>query len=316
MKLHCIALGIALAVVSALLFLSPQIAEAAGKESIVAVVNNGVVTASDLQSRMDLVAASSGLQKSKELEARMRPQMMEMLIDEQIRLQEAKRLNLIVDEKDIDDGFAKIAQQNGMPPDAFKEVLKKGGVNMASLREQIKAQVAWTKVVQKQVRPKVNVSESDIDNELVRIAKKAGKEQYSIAEIYLPVNDPRRRDDALKFVTKLVDQLRKQPAAFEKAAQQFSQAPNAGKTHWIMLGAMPPEVDAVLPTLNKGDISAPIEIRGGFFVVKMQDKRPMTADMLPSRDNVLEKIGMERLDRAQRRYYIDLRSQAFIEKRG
>lgn len=289
------------------------------KESIVAVVNKGVITASDVKARMDLIAASSGLKPSRELDEKLRPQIVEMLIDEQIRSQEADRLGLSVDKKEIDNGFEQIAKQNNIPADVFKKALEQRGLKVNTMRNQIKAQIAWTKVVQKRIRQKIEVTDSDIDSELDRLKENIGKDQYNIAEIYLPVTDAGKMPEARTFAKKLAEQLKSEPDAFPKAARQFSQSPGAaqGKSiGWVMQGVLAKEVDEILPTLEEGQISSPIETSTGLYIIKLQDKRQLATDQLPSRDEITEKLGMERMDRAQRRYYLDLRSQAFIEKRG
>lgn len=302
-----------------MLLATSQQAFAAGKESIVAVVNKGVITASDVNARMGLIAASSGLKPSKELDEKLRPQIVEMLIDEQIRSQEAERLGLKIDPKEIDAGFEQIAKQNNIPADVFKKALEQRGIKIETMRDQIKTQLAWTKVIQSRIRPRVEVTDADIDNEAERLKEKIGKDQYNVAEIYLPVADASKLSQARNFVTKLSEQLKAEPQAFGKAARQFSQSAGAaqGKTvGWVMQGVLPKEVDAILPTMSKGQISAPIETSNGFYIVMLQDKRQLTAEQLPSRDEMTEKLGGERMERAQRRYYLDLRSQAFIEKRG
>jgi len=289
------------------------------KESIVAVVNKGVITASDVKARMDLIAASSGLKPSKELDEKLRPQIIEMLIDEQIRSQEADRLGLKVDTKEIDNGFEQVAKQNNIPADVFKKALEQRGIKVSTMRDQIKTQIAWTKVVQKRIRQKIEVTDADIDSELDRLKENIGKDQYNISDIYLPVTDPKKMPEAKIFANKLAEQLKAEPEAFPKAARQFSQSPGAaqGKSiGWVMQGVLAKEVDAVLPTLTKGQITSPIETTTGLYIIKLQDKRQLAEDQLPSRDDITEKLGMERMDRAQRRYYLDLRSQAFIEKRG
>ena len=130
----------------ALLATLPHDAQAATgkgtKESIVAVVNKGVITASDVKARMDLIAASSGLRPSKELDDKLRPQIVEMLIDEQIRSQEADRLGLTVDAKEIDTGFEQIAKQNNIPADVFQKALEQRGIKVNTMRNQIKAQIS------------------------------------------------------------------------------------------------------------------------------------------------------------------------------
>ena len=306
-------------VFAVLFFASPVTANAAGKESIVAVINKGVITASDVKARMSLIAASSGLKPSKELDEKLRPQVVEMLIDEQIRSQEALRLGLKIDEKEIDDGFETIAKQNNIPADVFKKALQQRGININTMRDQIRAQLAWTKVIQKRIRPKVEVTDADVDSELDRLKEKVGKDQFKVSEIFIPVSDASKKVEAGKFVAKLSEQLQKEPQAFAKAARQFSQSPGAAQGRsigWVMAGVMPKEVDAVLPTLKQNEVSSPIETLTGYYIIMVQEKRQLALDQLPSRDELLERVGLERMDRAQRRYYMDLRSQAFIEKRG
>lgn len=311
--------GLLLSLTLLMVVLAPTQGMAAGKESIVAVVNKGVVTASDVNARMTLIAASSGLRPSKELDEKLRPQILEMLIDEQIRSQEAERLGLKVDDKEVDEGFNQIARQNNVPADVFKKALQQRGLNIGTMRDQIRAQLAWNKVIQKKIRPRIEVSDADIDSELERLKEKVGKDQFRVAEIYLPVADPSKKDNVRNFATKLAEQLKAEPQAFPKAQREFSQSPGAAQGRsigWVMLGVMPKEVDDVLPSLQKDQVSSVIETLTGYYIVLLQDKRLLAADQLPSRDDLVDKLGTERMDRAQRRYYMDLRSQAFIEKRG
>jgi peptidyl-prolyl cis-trans isomerase SurA len=314
MKLFSSAAFLAVALISI-----PASVWAEGQESIVAVVNKGVITDSDLQARMNVVATSSGLQPSKELYEKLRPQIIDMLIDEQIRSQEADRLNLKVSDEEVDKGFAGIAAQNNVPPDVFKKALEDHGLRVSTMRDQIKSQLAWTKVIQKKIRPHVEVTDADIDSELQGLKEKIGKDQYKVAEIYLPVSGSVSKNEVFDFANKLAEQLKEDPQAFPKAARQFSQSPGAAQGRsigWVMAGVLPQEVDVVLPQLQQNQVSSPIETLNGYYIVIVQDHRQLAADQMPSRDDLMEKIGMERMDRAQRRYFMDIRSQAFVEKRG
>lgn len=309
-------------ILSVLMFIAftfPLAAHAAGKESIVAVVNQGVVTASDLNSRVKLVTSSSGLKPTKEMAAKLRTQILNMLIDEEVRLQNAASLGLNVSEKEIDEGFTNIAKQNNLPAEEFKKIIQSHGINIATMRDQIKAQLAWTKIVQKRVRPRVEVSDADIDNELERQKDKIGKDQYLLSQIYIPITQQAKANDAMEFATKLTAQLKTQPDAFPKAAKQFSAAPGADKggvVGWVMAGQSPDEVDAALPNLVVAQVTGPIKTNTGLYILLLNEKRQLSADKLPSRDDIVERLGMERLDRAAKRYFQDIRSAAFVEKRG
>ncbi len=290
----------------------------AGQESIVAVVNQGVVTASDLKARLDLIASSTGLPPSKELNDKLRPQILDMLIDEQIKMQEAKRLKIDVTPEEIDKGFEMIASQNNIPADVFKKALVQHGIKLSTLRSQIEAQLAWTKVIQKRVRPRVEVSEADIESELDQMKARIGESQYRLAEIFLPISEGNKASEVKAFAGKLSEQLKQNPEAFPKVARQFSQSAGAeqgGMIGWVFGGQVSQEVEAALPNLTVGQVSSPIQTAAGFYILLVVEKRQISEETMPSSDDVMQRIGTQRLDRAQRRYLMDLYSAAFIEKR-
>ena len=291
---------------------------AAGKEGIAAVVNQDVVTKSDLMARHDLIAASTGLPRTPELMAKLRPQIVDMLIEEEIKMQEANRLKIEVTKEEIAQGFKSIADQNKVSPQDFRKMLETSGIRVGTMEDQIRAQIAWTKVVQRKIRPQIEVSDADIDSELEQLRANIGKPQYKISEIFLPLMEGKKPAEIQSFAEKLVSQLQKKPEAFGKVAQQFSAAPGAaqgGAVGWVIGGQMPTEVDAILPSLSPRSISNPIKTQSGFYIIFLQEKREITEALLPSREDIMQRVGGMRLDRAQRRYLMDLRSSAFVEKR-
>ena len=291
---------------------------AAGKEGIAAVVNQDVVTKSDLMARHDLIAASTGLPRTPELMAKLRPQIVDMLIEEEIKMQEANRLKIEVTKEEIAQGFKSIADQNKVSPQDFRKMLETSGIRVGTMEDQIRAQIAWTKVVQRKIRPQIEVSDADVDSELEQLRANIGKPQYKISEIFLPLMEGKKPAEIQSFAEKLVSQLQKKPEAFGKVAQQFSAAPGAaqgGAVGWVIGGQMPTEVDAILPSLSPRSISNPIKTQSGFYIIFLQEKREITEALLPSREDIMQRVGGMRLDRAQRRYLMDLRSSAFVEKR-
>lgn len=291
---------------------------AAGKEGIAAVVNQDVVTKSDLMARHDLIAASTGLPRTPELMAKLRPQIVDMLIEEEIKMQEANRLKIEVTKEEIAQGFKSIADQNKVSPQDFRKMLESSGIRVGTMEDQIRAQIAWTKVVQRKIRPQIEVSDADVDSELEQLRANIGKPQYKISEIFLPLMEGKKPAEIQSFAEKLVSQLQKKPEAFGKVAQQFSAAPGAaqgGAVGWVIGGQMPTEVDAILPSLSPRSISNPIKTQSGFYIIFLQEKREITEALLPSREDIMQRVGGMRLDRAQRRYLMDLRSSAFVEKR-
>ena len=305
-------------ILTCLIFIYSAPAEAARQESIAVVVNEDAITMSDVNDRMGLIIASAGLRNTKDTRDKLLPQIIGSLVDEQIRMQEARRLDLNVSQAEIDKGFATIAQQNNLPPDQFRTMIKKGGVSVDTMEDQIRSQIAWSKVVQARLRPQVVVSDNDIDNHLQRLANNAGKPEYLVAEIFLPIDNPKEVTQTQQLAQKLVSEIRGGKAPFSKVAQQFSKsagAPQGGDLGWIGQGQLQKEVDAALPTIAKGQVSNPIRTTTGFHIVTVRDERIVSAETLPSREQIMGALGLQRLERLQRRYLLDLKSAAFIENR-
>lgn len=287
-------------------------------EGIAAVVNDGVVSMTDLTDRLRLVMISSGLPDTPEIREKLSAQVMSALIEEKIKVQEAERLGLEVTDEDVQNGFATIAQQNKMEAAQFEQVLQQSGINIATMYQQIRAQIAWTKVVQSQLRPRIVVTDADIEEELNRLNRNIGKTEYLVAEIALPVESAEAENKVKKLAENLIGEMRAGKAPFFKVAQQFSKAPGApqgGDLGWIGAGQLPEELDQVLKTMEQGAISAPIRAVDGYHILLLRETREITPETIPSRDDIMSSIGLQRLERAQRRHYMDLRSAAFVETR-
>jgi peptidyl-prolyl cis-trans isomerase SurA len=309
---------LSLVLILAAFMLHPFAAAKAGTEAIAVVVNTDALTFSDVNDRTDLIVISSGLPKTEEIRARVLPQVIESLIDEQLMLQEARRLDLKAEEAEIQQGFNTIAQQNKMPPEKFKGILASSGINTATMKRQIESQILWGKVIQQQIRPQVNVNDADIDVFLERLNASKGKNEYLVASIFLPVEGAEQAAGMSELAQRLYQEINQKKAPFFKLAQQFSKAPgaaNGGDMGWVQQGQLAPELDQVLSTLTPNNVSQPIKTLTGYYLLLLRDKRSITDASIPSRETVRSIIGTERLERAQRRYLMDLKSAAFIEKR-
>ncbi|HET6519871.1 MAG TPA: SurA N-terminal domain-containing protein, partial [Geminicoccaceae bacterium] len=121
---------------------------------IAAVVNEDIISERDLVERLRLVAVTSGIAPTPENQRRLAAQVLRGLIQETLQLQEAERLNLPVQDGEIDRALANIAQQNNRPPEQLLGILRANGVGGATLRRQLEAQIAWLKVIARQIQPR------------------------------------------------------------------------------------------------------------------------------------------------------------------
>ncbi len=244
-------------------------------QRIAAVVNDEVVSAYDLEQRVALISSSTGVDSSGEAGERLRQQVLRSLIDEKLQLQEAKKLEIETEQKEIDEALSDIAKQNNLSVEQLTETLKGSGVNLDSLRDQIHAEIAWSDLVRRKFLSRVSPGDEQIDAVLARIEANAGKPEYLVSEIFLTVESPDDDEEVRRSALRLVEQL-KQGAAFNGVARQFSQASTAatgGDLGWMQEGQLSAELDKEITTLAPRQISVPIRSSGGYYILQLRDKR-------------------------------------------
>ena len=208
--------------------------------AIAAVVNEDVITVYDVQSRVQMFMATSGMENSPEMQRRLVPQVVQSLIDERLKLQEAKKLKIATTDAEVRNAVDLIEQNNNMQPGTFRRMMDEKGVDMTTLLSQIEADVAWLKVVRQELRRDVVVAPEEVKTVLARLTANQGKPENEVSEIFLPINVSTRDADVRQLAERLVQQART-GTPFAALAQQFSQSPTAavgGDLGWVLRGEM------------------------------------------------------------------------------
>jgi peptidyl-prolyl cis-trans isomerase SurA len=245
------------------------------KEGIIAVVNDDVITQSDIQERVMLYISGNNKPLTPDAKKQVEQQVLSRLIDESLQMQEAKKLGVIVGDDQVKEGFAEISKQNGMSADDFRKRLSAAGVRVDSLYAQIKSDIAWAQVVRRKLRPQINISETEIDSVFDQMERGNGKTEYRLAEIFLNVPNPTKENDVKAEAQKLVKQIT-EGASFSTVAREFSQAAGAstgGDVGWIQQAQVDPELDKVLSNMKTGQISDPVRTAKGYYILFLRDMR-------------------------------------------
>ncbi|MCB9988104.1 MAG: peptidylprolyl isomerase [Rhodospirillales bacterium] len=294
-------------------------AETKRSESIIAIVNNGAVSASELEDRMRLIIVSSGMPDNREIRDRMRSQILASLIDEQIKLQEADRLGIEITDEQVDQGFISLAESNNMTAEQFSSILKREHVSPYTLRAQIRANMAWSDVVQSEVGSHIVITDSQVDSLLARLTADIGKTEFLFSEIFLPVEEQKEESNVKQLADRLIRQLLQDHIPFPKIASQFSQSAGAsrgGDMGWVQQGQLAPEIEEQLAKMEEGDLSQPIRTLAGYHILYLRKKRTIAEETIPSADALRHRMGVQELERQAQRYLLDLKSSAFIEHRN
>ena len=245
-------------------------------DGILATVNDSVITGFDLRQRMLLLIAMTQVQPTPENIPAIQQQALNALVDERLQVQElAKYEDLVVSDEQVAQEIAGMAQEVGATPQAYVDYLAQGGIRPTTLREQLRTQIGWSQLVGGRFQSRARVSRAGVAAALRQISEAASKKQYLIGEIYIESARVGGQQAALSGANQLVQQM-VQGAPFQAVAQQFSAAPSAtrgGDAGWVVEGTMQPALQQALDQLEVGQLSRPIPVDGGVYIVYMRDKR-------------------------------------------
>jgi peptidyl-prolyl cis-trans isomerase SurA len=269
------ALGWGACLAAACALLAPVPGRGAAVQKITAVVNDEVISAYDLQQRMRLVLSSTGLAPSEDVISRIEPQILRSLVDERLQLQEAKKEDITIDSLEVEQAFLDLARQNDMTVEDIRKMLLSSNVDFSTLLDQIRAEIAWRKLVNHRFGGLVNVSDDQVDAEYERALKSFSKPHYLLTEILLRVEQPEQEDDVRRTAERLSQQLR-QGASFPALARQFSQSSTSGiggDLGWVERDQLDPALQAAIDRMSSGQTSAPIRTVRGYHILLLRNRR-------------------------------------------
>lgn len=255
---------------------APAMADPVPGMGIAAIVGGEAISSYDVNSRVKFVIATAKLSGA-DVAERIRPQVMRSLINEKLQLQEATKNGITVSDDEIAKAISAIENQRGMAEGSIDHMLDASGVPKTTFVDQIRAQLAWNKLLMRKVRPQVKISDEEIALAGKRVIEAPPvKQELKIGIIALTVDKPSRAKEMQKLSEKLVKEIRG-GASFEEVARQFASntASNGGKvaTFWVMPGQLDPNVGRALTNATPGTITDPVATPQGYTIVKVYDTR-------------------------------------------
>ena len=243
-----------------------------------AIVNGEVITQSDIDQRLALLAISQGGQIPADQIEALRQQVLRNLIDETLQIQAASADKIVVADKDIDRTVERVAGQNNQTAEQLADYLQSHGSSIKSIRRQIQGEIAWTRLQQKRIESTVSVGDDEVKAVLDKLNAAKGTEEYRVGEIYLsaPGGDVAK---ATATANQILEQLRN-GASFAGYARQYSEASTAavgGDLGWVRPAQLPTALAAAIQTMRPGQVSNPIPVPGGVSIVALQDSRKVLA---------------------------------------
>ena len=251
-----------------------------------AIVNGSVITQTDIDQRLALLAIANGGKIPTEEVERLRQQVLRNLIDETLQIQAAKSEKIEIKSSDIDRTIVRVASNVKQTPDQLAQFLQTNGSSLNSLRRQIEGEIAWQRLQRAKIESGVTVGDDEVKAVIDKLNASKGTQEYHVGEIFLAATADGQAQ-AMANADKILEQL-KNGASFAGYARQFSEASTAavgGDLGWVRPEQLPQPLAEAIQQMGPGTVSNPIPVPGGVSIVAVQDTRKvLTVD---PRDAVL-----------------------------
>jgi len=273
------------------------------------IVNDVPITDYDISQRARLITLTQ--RKSSSVAKR---EAKEELIDDRVMLAEAERMGIDISPSQVDNAFGNIARNVKMSPGQLSKALRQGGVNPDTLKSRLKAQLAWSQIVQARFRGKIEVDESDI----IAALKKTDEEErlksveYDLKRIIVVV--PKNSSGGFKS-------KRKRESNQIRSAFNGCDNPGAvlGKYSEVVVQPigrrleteLPPSMRDEIMAMKPGNLTKPSTTPVGYEMIAVCGKREIASD-IAVRTELENELRAKEGESQSRRYLMEIRRRATI----
>jgi peptidyl-prolyl cis-trans isomerase SurA len=296
-------------------------------DRIAAIVNNEVVTLSELEKRAapELARADQDSQPGDRAQKRaaVMKRTLDQLIDEKLVDNELRELKVTVTDKDVDAAVDEVKKSYNLNDQQLGDAVAKEGYTLAEYRETMRKQIGRYKLINEKVRKSVKVSEADVQSEYDRMTRAEG-EDYEVHVRHILIAVPRTASNAdvekARSKAAAVAVEARQPdsdfAALAKRRSEGSSSSDGGDLGFFKRGTMVPEFERVAFALKTGEVSEPVRTQFGWHVLKLEEIRKLGVKPLEeARPEIEERLKRAQAERLTYQYMESLRQNAVVEKK-
>jgi len=312
---------------AALVLLGAPRARAELVDRVAAVVNNDVITLSEVEKRAApelarLDQEATGPDRAQKRAALMK-RVLDTMIDEKLVDNELKELKVTIGDKEVDAAIDEVKKSYSLNDEQLQQAVTREGYTITEYREQMRKQIGRYKLISEKVRKNIKVSDADVQTEYDRMTRSEG-EDYEVHIRHILIAVPRNASQAQ------VDQARRKAAAvavearepgvnfaeLAKKRSEGSSSSDGGDLGFFKRGTMVPEFEKVAFNLKTGEVSEPVRTQFGWHVLKLEEIRKLGMKPLAEvRPEIEERLRRAQADRLTSQYMETLRNAAVVEKK-
>src|SRR6185312_1087733 len=281
-------------------------------QTVAVMVNGQPITDLDIEQRTKLDFLSTHKQPA-------RQDVINELIDEKVKIKEAKKFGVDPTSSDMDQTYAQVSQRMRITPDQLTASLEKQGIRPDTLRQKLKTDLVWGSLVRGRYKEKLQVGEKEV-NDAVKAeggddAQQADAFEYRMQPVVLIVPHG-STPSAIELRQKDDETLRGRVETCEQANQYFKSMPNAAIREMVIRTSadIPANLRKLLDDTPIGHLTPPEVTKQGIEMVALCGRKPTTIDT-PKRKEMREKMFAQKYEATSKAYLDEIRKGAMIEYR-
>ncbi|MDQ3338027.1 MAG: peptidylprolyl isomerase [Myxococcota bacterium] len=294
-------------------------------ERVVAVVNDAIILASELEARMTPVRGEAmqiaDLKERERRLAKLSTQVLDEMVNEELIVQAAEAAKVDVEASEVQAALDEIKQNNNLDDAGLAQALAAQGYTMSNYKQDLRRQLLRLRAVNQLVAPKVQVTEEDVRakyDEMQRRSQSVSAVQLSHILIKLPEKPTEQQLAAAKEKSATIINRVRGGEKFEEVAAKDSEDDSTkatgGQLGWFQRGSVQPEWESIVFSMQKGDVRGPVAGPQGLHVfqvteVKNSELKPF-ADM---KEQLMRELRRREMDKQTQTWLEDLRKKAYID---
>jgi peptidyl-prolyl cis-trans isomerase SurA len=281
-------------------------------DRVVAIVNDEIITLSDLQ--RESAKNFGGTVDDRTV--------LDEMINRKLQLTAAKRAGLDPSEKELNDNIADIMKRNNLDSRQFEAALMREGMTLEQYRAELKDQIMLRRMIDRYVRTGIAVDDAEIRAYYERNSKDfALPEEIRVRHILLKVPEKASPSQvaAVREKAGRIYERARSGEDFPRLVREVSESETAsrdgGDMGFLQRGHALPEIEQAARSLKPGEIAGPLQCEAGFHIIRLEEVRTPLKPLAAVRDEIANQIYQQKIENSYRTWLQTLRSESHIEMR-
>lgn len=309
------ALSFALLLIAVTIIL-PATTQALVIDRIVAVVNDRIITETELNAATAVAVGGLKAGEQREYHVKTKSLILDSLIESALIKQDAERIGIEVSELEIDESINSVMERNGLTENALIAALKENKLSYKEYRDQLRDEIIRVKFMGARFRSRIKIRDENVEEYFnSHIDEYYAEPSVRLAVLLLNDTDKKILQEKLKAIR----QGLKDKEDFTELVKQFSDGSTAaqgGDIGYLHKSEISPLIESIADSLKEGEISKPVRAQKGIYIVKLIDRKGKEPRAIKEVEAQIRNIIYKKMLKQRYDYWLDdMKRTAFIDVR-